>query len=851
MDTTAGVVEITSVPKAGGTPQSARFYQGIFKVTQVGSITNLALTEPLASCRGGGRAAATTKKRKRHLWGDGKGSFRTSGTYSSATVRGTKWLVQDSCAGTLTRVVRGSVTVRDRVKRKRSSCARARATWRSPGAEPGQQRAETRARAENGAPQARPLDSKEVTAGPSLYRRHRPRTFADVVGQEHVVRTLRNAVEQGKVHHAYLFVGSRGTGKTSMAKILAACLNCEQRADGRALRALRVVRRDRQRDLAGRHRDGRGVEQLRRRHPRAARARAAYAPVSGRSKVYILDEAHMLSSQAWNAFLKTLEEPPPNTIFVLATTEAQKVLPTVVDRCHRFDFARPTVEQIASVIRRVAGRRGDRRSPPTPSCCSPATRPARSATRSARSSSSSPTRARPSPPTTCSPCSASPTSTCSSRRFDAVAAGDARAAWLAAARLADTGRDIAQFLKDLEAHARDLLVVQTLGEVPPELRLTPDRDERLEEQARRVPGSSLVRLLDLLAEALQAVKDGADARTQLELALVKAAAPEVDPAAARADGAGRAPRGRRSPATARRPRAAPRRRARRRRRRTPPAPAPPRPLAAVRDAAGSRRAPEPAPERRARRSRPRHRDRPRRRARPRRRPHALAGRPRRRARRQRPARRLPRRGAPGRGARQRARGRLRRARHASTARWPTAASTAPRSTTRCAAWPAARCAWSTSCASWRRTSARRAALRGRARGPPQDGVRRRGDRPRRPHDEPEGRPDAPAAEHAADAQAGPEDAAGHDGRAGAAQAREGRGVRGRRDGHRQDLRRPRRQVDHHRAGRHRPRRSRAAAGHGPRRGQRGAARRAGARSRSRLGGLAGGMDLGSLGLPGF
>jgi hypothetical protein len=118
VDTLAGVVELTSVPKAGGTPQSARFYEGVFKVTQVGSVTNLALTEPLASCRGGGRSAATTKKRKRYLWGDGKGSFRTNGTYSSATVRGTKWLVQDSCAGTLTRVVRGSVTVRDRVKRK-------------------------------------------------------------------------------------------------------------------------------------------------------------------------------------------------------------------------------------------------------------------------------------------------------------------------------------------------------------------------------------------------------------------------------------------------------------------------------------------------------------------------------------------------------------------------------------------------------------------------------------------------------------------------------------------------------------------------------------------------------------
>jgi hypothetical protein len=118
VDTLAGVVELTSVPKAGGTPQSGRFYEGVFKVTQTGSITNLALTEPLASCGGGGRSAAASKKKQRHLWGDGKGSFRTSGKYSSATVRGTKWLVQDSCAGTLTRVARGSVKVRDRVRDK-------------------------------------------------------------------------------------------------------------------------------------------------------------------------------------------------------------------------------------------------------------------------------------------------------------------------------------------------------------------------------------------------------------------------------------------------------------------------------------------------------------------------------------------------------------------------------------------------------------------------------------------------------------------------------------------------------------------------------------------------------------
>ncbi|HEY4097683.1 MAG TPA: DNA polymerase III subunit gamma/tau [Baekduia sp.] len=366
-----------------------------------------------------------------------------------------------------------------------------------------------------------------MPAGPSLYRRHRPRTFDDVIGQEHVVRTLRNAIEQGKVHHAYLFVGSRGTGKTSMAKMLAACLNCvngptvdpcgvcESCVSIASATSMDVI----EMDAASNN----SVDDI-----RELRDSVQYAPVTGRYKIYILDEAHMLSSAAWNAFLKTLEEPPPSTVFVLATTEAHKIMDTVVDRCHRFDFRRPTVEQLATVVQRVAQKESIEVAPEAVALV------ARNATGSYRDALGTLEQL-----VTYSGSSIATEDVLAVLgvadddllfgALDAIGARDARSAWHIAARLADSGREPAQFLKDLETHARDVLVTQTLGEVPSQLRITAERDARLADQAQRLTGADTVRLLDLLAAGMRLSKDGADAQTQLEVALVKAAAPEVDP----------------------------------------------------------------------------------------------------------------------------------------------------------------------------------------------------------------------------------------------------------------------------------------------------------------------------------
>jgi DNA polymerase III subunit gamma/tau len=191
----------------------------------------------------------------------------------------------------------------------------------------------------------------------ALYLRWRPRRFEDVVGQEHVTRTLRNAVKLDRLAHAYLFTGPRGTGKTSVARILYRAANCANPSDGdpdNSCPTCRAALETRSLDLVEIDAaSNRGIDDI-----RDLREKVAYRPAEGRYRVYIIDEAHELTTAAWDAFLKTLEEPPAHAIFVLATTEAHKVPPTIVSRCQRFDFRRIPFDACRAQLAHVAGAEG-------------------------------------------------------------------------------------------------------------------------------------------------------------------------------------------------------------------------------------------------------------------------------------------------------------------------------------------------------------------------------------------------------------------------------------------------------------------------------------------------------------
>ena len=185
----------------------------------------------------------------------------------------------------------------------------------------------------------------------ALYRKYRPRTFDEVIGQDHIITTLKNQIKLDKISHAYLFTGSRGTGKTTTAKIFAKAINCTNSSDGspclecETCKALDKTNIDvLEIDAASNN----GVDEI-----RDLREKVKYPPVVGKYKVYIIDEVHMLSTSAFNALLKTLEEPPAHTVFILATTEVHKLPATILSRCIRFDFKLVSVEDLSAILRKI------------------------------------------------------------------------------------------------------------------------------------------------------------------------------------------------------------------------------------------------------------------------------------------------------------------------------------------------------------------------------------------------------------------------------------------------------------------------------------------------------------------
>ena len=359
----------------------------------------------------------------------------------------------------------------------------------------------------------------------ALYRKYRPQTFDDVVGQTAVTTTLKNQLITGKLSHAYLFTGSRGTGKTTCAKILAKAVNCENPVDGNPCNCCAACRGidagnilDVQEiDAASNN----GVDNV-----RTIRDDAVYPPAEVKKRVYIIDEVHMLSMSAFNALLKTIEEPPEHLMFILATTELNKVPATILSRCQRFAFRRPTAEDITGRINYVAYQEGIS---VTPEASELLGRLADGAFRDGLS--------------LLDQCASAVTGTLdvdgvyqtlglagqqqTSAMMDAIAAKDTAAALSLFSQLYSQGKDASAMLNELSTLARDMLVIKTAPQAGLGMISSTCTAKEATELAKKFSPAELLRIIDLVQETANGFKSSQNQRLDGELCLIHLCQPDL------------------------------------------------------------------------------------------------------------------------------------------------------------------------------------------------------------------------------------------------------------------------------------------------------------------------------------
>ena len=361
----------------------------------------------------------------------------------------------------------------------------------------------------------------------SVYRRWRPQTFEEVIGQERITRTLQNAIQAGRVTHAYLFAGHRGTGKTTVARILAKALNCAQGPTPHPDNTCPVCQAINQgSSLDVIEIDGASHTQVD--HIRELKEKIVLAPAESRYKVYIIDEVHMLSTSAFNALLKTLEEPPPHAVFVLVTTEPHKIPATVASRCQRFDFRRVPLAEIEARLRRIAQAEGfaidDR-------ALRHIARLADGSVRDAESVLDQLGAYKDEGITTEDILTilGAPAEETLFALADALLRRDPVEVLRIVSGLLDEGKESRQIMRTLLEHFRDLLIAKVAQDPAGVLDTTPERLAALRQQAAGADVADLLRAAKILSDADVEARAHSQPRLLLEIALIRLARPEMDP----------------------------------------------------------------------------------------------------------------------------------------------------------------------------------------------------------------------------------------------------------------------------------------------------------------------------------